>query len=128
MPYELLNYKPLDDIAQLRPSTGQVWQLITDPGGRDLGICIIHQQLQGSLALTGTGPGAGSANDSGIEGPNHGEALALVHHSLDWSTARSTLRLERGARALVITNLTGKLIEGSNAIPYVKPRLGNGVT
>lgn len=48
------------------------------------------------------------------------------HHSPDWSTARPALQLERGARALVINDLTGKLIKGSAAIPYVKPRLGNG--
>lgn len=63
----------------------------TDPGGRGLGVCCVHQQLQrNSAPLAGTAHKAGGANGSGFEGPNH-EGTLKMYHSPDRSVTHSVL-------------------------------------
>ena len=81
------------------------------------------------LSSAGTGHRAGGASDSGSEGPNHVGSVGCG------STCNTALTKQQYAQpffgwnkelGLITINLIGKLLEGSDAIPYVKPRLRNG--
>lgn len=98
----------------------------TDQGGRR-GHVQHPPTAPGELSPGRPRPRAGGANNSGVEGLNHAGSTGVQgHHSPDKSTACSVLpQLEQGARALLTISLMGTLVEGADAIPYLKPWLRN---